>query len=142
VEPETVLTRSRAKLGDGAFEDPMGALEDLVESHLRSFTSGGVHLPGTCGFDACIASATGANFSTRADGRRPALALQPWCERDVTLAIAAVAEGHRRGLWGAVPVTVCGGGHSELCVVDGAVLLHFAKMASVRPGRLHALATS
>ena len=96
------------------------ALQELVSSHLASF-AGSVNLPGTPGYEACVLAATGANFSV-AD-RRPALALEPACEADVVLALGAVVRGRSLGLWGDVPLTVCGGGHSELCVHDRAVLL-------------------
>ena len=118
----------------------MGALEDLIASHLGEFSAaGGVHLPGTPGYDACLFAACGANYACLHERRAPPLALQPACERDVVLAVLAVAEGRRRGLWpapgappGAPVLTVCGGGHSELCVVHGAVLLHMRRMRDVR----------
>jgi len=118
----------------------MGALEDLIASHLGEFSAaGGVHLPGTPGYDACLFAACGANYACLHERRAPPLALQPACERDVVLAVLAVAEGRRRGLWpapgappGAPVLTVCGGGHSELCVRHGAVLIHFARMNSTR----------
>jgi hypothetical protein len=109
-------------------------MEDLIASHLSEFSAeGGVYLPGSSGYDACLLAAAGANYACKAEGRAPPIVLQPACERDVVLAVRAVAEGARRGLWptsvatAAVeadksvakvqPVmTVCGGGHSELCV--------------------------
>ena len=101
--------------------------------------AGGVHLPGAPGYDACLFAACGANYACLHERRAPPLALQPACERDVVLAVLAVAEGRRRGLWptpgappGAPVLTVCGGGHSELCVVHGAVLLHMRRMRDVR----------
>ena len=78
----------------------MGALEDLIASHLGEFSAaGGVHLPGTPGYDACLFAACGANYACLHERRAPPLALQPACERDVVLAVLAVAEGRRRGLW-------------------------------------------
>lgn len=104
-------------------------------------------MPGTPGYDACLLAAAGANYACLHEKRAPPLALQPACERDVVLAVRAVAEGVRRGLLprprapssedvgagasSGPPMTVCGGGHSELCVVDGAVLLHNSRMAKV-----------
>ena len=118
----------------------MGALEDLVASHLGDFSSeGGVHLPDTPGYDACLSAAAGANYACLHERRRPPCALQPASERDVVLAVRFVTAGIERGLWGStendgdgVPMTLCGGGHSELCVRHGAVLIHFGRMNSTR----------
>lgn len=107
-------------------------METLVESHLASF-EGGVFLPGTPGYDACVLAATRANYACLHEERAPPLALQPACERDVVLAVRFVAKAVRRGILASVspPMTVCGGGHSELCVIDGAVLLHTSRMSNV-----------
>ena len=124
----------------------MGALEDLVASHLGGFSpEGGVHLPNTPGYDACLLAAGAANYACLHERRRPPVALQPARESDVVLAVRFVTAGIERGLWpdggrvdgspdghdDGVPLTLCGGGHSELCVRNGAVLVHFGRMASV-----------
>ena len=131
--------------GDPPRSRSMGALEDLVASHLGGFSpEGGVHLPNTPGYDACLLSAGAANYACLHERRRPPVALQPARESDVVLAVRFVTAGIERGLWpeggrvdgspdggDGVPLTLCGGGHSELCVRHGAVLIHFGRMASV-----------
>ena len=51
---------------------------------------------------------------------------------DVKAAVALAAEGERLGMWsGPAPLAVCGGGHSEHCLVDGGVVLLMHRMAPV-----------
>ena len=78
----------------------MGALEDLVASHLGGFSpEGGVHLPNTPGYDACLLAAGAANYACLHERRRPPVALQPARESDVVLAVRFVTAGIERGLW-------------------------------------------
>ena len=129
-----IIRKQLSKLVENKITMMMGAIEELIQSNLSSFSAdGGVYLPDTPGYDACLLAAAGANYACLHERRRPPIAILPACERDVVLAIRAIAEGKRRGLWPnpEVAMTVCGGGHSELGVVDGAVLLHMGRMAAV-----------
>ena len=86
--------------------------------------------PGEPGFDAALRLAGAANAGVLA--RRPALIVVPADQDDVKKALALVRAGMAAGAWGETPLTVCGGGHSPLCVRDGAVLLHLKRLSAVR----------
>ena len=50
----------------------------------------------------------------------------PWVLIEASTALLENPDGD------GVPMTLCGGGHSELCVRHGAVLIHFVRMNSTR----------
>jgi hypothetical protein len=103
-------------------------IAELVADTLSEF-KGGVHMPGTEGYVEAVAAARSCNNCA---GNHPALVLAPLDTDDVVLAVCCASEGERRQLWrGGPPLTVCGGGHSELCVYEGALLLQMSNLDSV-----------
>uniref|UniRef100_A0A0G4FSY9 FAD-binding PCMH-type domain-containing protein n=1 Tax=Chromera velia CCMP2878 TaxID=1169474 RepID=A0A0G4FSY9_9ALVE len=107
---------------------PSKSMETVVRECLAKF-KGDMHLPGSAGFIEALKEATAANFANSA--RCPALILCPDCTQDVVLALRAVRRAREQRLLGDTAVSVCGGGHSRLCVVDGAVLLQMRRMRDV-----------
>ena len=112
-------------------EDAPNAQSDLARLCTESLASfrGEIVLRGSASYDEAVAS---ARMSNNCAPSQPALVLVPKSVEDVMAAMRCAAEGERRGVWGgAPPLTVCGGGHSELCVVDRGITLHMKAMASV-----------
>ena len=86
-------------------------------------------LPGTKAFEEHLAKARGNNVC--APGA-PSVTIEAACTEDVQAAVVLAAAGERLGMWsGSAPLAVCGGGHSEHCVVDGGVVLLMHRMAHV-----------
>ena len=85
------------------------------------------------GYAEAVAEATGCNYNLV--NKKPALVLRPKYTNDTALAMKAIEEGQKLRLWGKIPFTVCGGGHSEMCVADRAVLVHMKHMDFVEVNR-------
>ena len=102
---------------------PTSSLDALIDDCLAGFQfQGEVLRAGTGEFTAAVGIARGNNNCSPS---QPALVLLPTSASDVCAAVKCAAEGARRGLWGdSPPLSVCGGGHSELCIVNGGILLH------------------
>eukprot|EP00510_Aplanochytrium_minuta_P002600 CAMPEP_0184010754 /NCGR_PEP_ID=MMETSP0954-20121128/3409_1 /TAXON_ID=627963 /ORGANISM="Aplanochytrium sp, Strain PBS07" /LENGTH=476 /DNA_ID=CAMNT_0026290419 /DNA_START=78 /DNA_END=1511 /DNA_ORIENTATION=+ len=104
-------------------------MEHLVKSELKTF-SGNCFLPGSDGYAAAVATATSENFVMV--NRKPCIYLQPKDTQDVVTAVNFVLKAISAGvLTSKVPLTVCGGGHSELGVMTGSVLLHMSLLNSI-----------
>ena len=87
---------------------------------LRGF-EGELWAPGDAGFSGALRAAAAANAAV--DGRRPTLLARPRGVSDVRRCVRAAQARARRGGFpaGASPLCVRGGGHSELCLLDGAL---------------------
>ena len=87
---------------------------------LRGF-EGELWAPGDAGFSGALRAAAAANAAV--DGRRPALLARPRGVSDVVRCVRAAKSRAQRGGFpaGVSPLSVRGGGHSELCVLDGAL---------------------
>ena len=104
---------------------------DLIADCLSSRFEGDVLRPSeSADFSAAVALARGCNNCSPS---KPAVVLVPSHAQDVCLAMQFAAEGVRRSVWDGdtPPLAVCGGGHSELCVVNGGILLHLKRLNAV-----------
>ena len=105
------------------------AVQALVAEELSGFT-GGIFING--GSDGYTDAVEAARANNNCSPASPAMVLVPASVADVKAAVSCAAEGDRRGLWGgAPPLTVCGGGHSEMCVADRGITMHMKRMATV-----------
>ena len=101
---------------------------------------------GSSGGSAYDLAVAGCRANNNCSPQRPAAVLVPSCVEDVRAAVLCAAERERRGLWSSdekedehsapsppssPPIAICAGGHSELCVADGAIVLHMKRMATV-----------
>ena len=78
-----------------------------------------------------LSQATTGNHSCV--GRKPILVAQPASVGDVKRVLALTQAWVREGNGNvdAPPLCICGGGHSELCVLEGAILLHMKRLNDV-----------
>lgn len=91
---------------------------------------GGCWFPSSEGYGNVANSLADANFDVT--GRRPALLLQPAGVADIQRAVQAAAAARSAGQLGDVPLTIRGGGHSELCALSGAIALDLRRLDTVR----------
>ena len=104
----------------------------VVDEALQGFL-GDVFWKDEDGYAEAVAEATGSNYNLVE--RKPALVLRPKYTNDAVFAMKAIEAGKKLDLWGKIPFTVCGGGHSELCCVDKAVLVHMKHMDFIEVNR-------
>ena len=108
--------------------DSTTPIHRLVKDTLHGKFDGDILVSGTDAFDDAVVAARANNNCAPS---APALVLVPVSATDVQAAVRCAAEGERRSLWGAAPMAVRGGGHSELCVVDEGVTVLMHRMATV-----------
>ena len=98
----------------------MGATGGGWGGELQGF-EGELWEPRDAGFSGALRAAAAANAAV--GGRRPALLARPRGVSDVRRCVRAARARARSGGFpaGAAPLSVRGGGHSELCLLDGAL---------------------
>mmetsp|Transcript_110501 Transcript_110501/g.276681 ORF Transcript_110501/g.276681 Transcript_110501/m.276681 type:complete len:488 (-) Transcript_110501:339-1802(-) len=101
---------------------------DSVEAVLKDF-EGRWWLPNDEGYDAAVTQLADANVEV-AD-RKPCVVVQPATVGDVQLAVRAARAGRTAGVLGEQPLSVRGGGHSELCVLSGAVAVDMRRLCGI-----------
>lgn len=109
-------------------------MEALVSQFFVGASAGVAHVRGAPGskWDATVQSAAACNSHNAA--RSPSVAVAPRSAADVAAAVKLAAAARAQGLAGVgddPAICVCGGGHTELSVRDGAVLVHLRALASI-----------